>query len=103
MPEMRKYSDRRGYLIEAVNKKRKVVKLWSIKYLGGKCAVCGYDRCPVALDFHHIRGKKEFSVGDIGYSRSWKKLKQELDKCVLLCANCHREVEAGVTKVDVKE
>jgi len=103
MADTRRYRDRKKYLTEAVSKKRKVVKLWSIKYKGGRCIVCGYDKCPVALDFHHVRGKKEFSVGNIGYSRSWKKLRQELDKCVLLCANCHREVEAGVTIIPNSE
>jgi len=72
----------------------------AIDYKGGKCIVCGYNKCTWALEFHHIDPKeKEFSISDKGYTRSWDKVKIELDKCVLLCANCHREVEAGFTQL----
>ena len=48
----------------------------------------------------HINPKdKNFSIGSGGYTRSWKRVKEELDKCVLLCANCHREVEAGIAQL----
>jgi len=62
--------------------------------------ICGYDRCSGALDFHHIDPKeKEFGLSVKRLTRSWEKMKKELDKCVLICANCHREVHAGITQL----
>ena len=75
--EKRKYKDRREYLAIAVAKKRRRIKLESIAYKGGKCVICGYNKFYGAMDFHHIRGPKEFSVGNIGYSRSREKLLKE--------------------------
>lgn len=98
MPEKRTYADRRKYMIKAVAKRRRKIKLMAIEYKGGKCQICGYSKCPRALELHHINGEKEFGIGDKGYTRSWEKVKQELDKCVLVCANCHRELEAGITQ-----
>jgi 5-methylcytosine-specific restriction endonuclease McrA len=93
----RKYVDRRKYLIGAVQKRRKVVRLKAIAYKGGRCQLCGYDRCPEALEFHHlVDGEKDFGVSSRGYTRSWDRVKEEVDKCALLCANCHREVHAGI-------
>jgi hypothetical protein len=67
----------------------------AIEYKGGCCEICGYDRCIDALEFHHSNfSGKEFSISAKGYTRSWAKIKEELDKCSLLCANCHREVHA---------
>ncbi|OGI18574.1 MAG: hypothetical protein A3B68_02280 [Candidatus Melainabacteria bacterium RIFCSPHIGHO2_02_FULL_34_12] len=91
--ETRKYSDRRLYLIEAVRKRRKKIRLMAIEYKGGKCKLCGYNRCIEALEFHHTDpSKKDFSISSRGHSRSWKRVKEELDKCTMLCANCHREI-----------
>ena len=77
---------------DAVRRKRHSLKLKAIMYKGGKCLKCGYDKCPGALDFHHRdSSEKEFAIGHKGRIRSWDKMKPELDKCDLLCANCHRE------------
>ena len=95
--ESRKYVDRREYLIAAVQRRRKAIRLKAIAYKGGKCQQCGYDRCPEALEFHHRdSSEKEFGVSSSGNTRSWAKVKGEVDKCVLLCANCHREVHAEI-------
>ncbi|MFH1189904.1 MAG: hypothetical protein V1682_04370 [Candidatus Omnitrophota bacterium] len=93
--EKRKYSDRRQYLIRAVHARRKKVRQMAVEYKGGKCEICGYNRCIDALEFHHndISGKK-FGISEKGYTRSWKDVKDELDKCVMICANCHRELHA---------
>ena len=74
---------------------RRLTKQKAIEYKGGKCFICGYDKnCQGAYDFHHIKPEeKEFSIGSDGLTRSWDKVKKELDKCVILCANCHREIE----------
>lgn len=70
------------------------VKLASIKLLGGECSVCGYNKSPYALHFHHTDpDAKEFGIARNGNTRSWERVKKELSKCVLLCANCHAEVE----------
>ena len=100
MPDKRKYVDRREELIRAVAKRRRKIKTMAIAYKGGKCQVCGYSKYQGALDLHHLNPKeKSFSIGDKGYTRSWERVQAELDKCVLVCANCHRELEAGITQL----
>ena len=82
-----------------VSQRRRQVKAMGVEYLGNKCCKCGYDKCIAALEFHHIDPTtKEFSVGRNGHSRSWERTKKELDKCILLCANCHRELEYNEEK-----
>ena len=98
--DTRKYSDRREYIIRAVSRRRRKIKTLAIEYKGGKCQLCGYYKFPGALELHHIDPKqKAFAIGQYGHSRSWMRVKKELDKCVLLCANCHREVAAGIITV----
>lgn len=97
MPYKRTYADRREYLIQAVAKRRKKIRDMAIDFLGGKCMYCGYNRCSAALDFHHLdERKKKFGLSQDGLTRSWEKTKQELQKCILVCANCHREIHAGI-------
>lgn len=65
-----------------------------ILYKGKKCEICGYDKCEGALEFHHLNPlEKDFQIGDIDLSNNLNidDLKKEVDKCQLLCANCHRE------------
>ncbi len=96
--DKRRYADHRQYLIAAVHKRRKKIRKMALEYKGGKCERCGYDQCLEALEFHHISSsKKDFSVSSRGYTRSWKRVREELDKCSLLCANCHREIHAQVS------
>ena len=100
MKERRTYADRREYLIKAVAKRRRKIKELSIAYKGGKCQICGYKKYQGALDLHHTRPEdKKFGIGDNGYTRSWLKIRTELDKCILVCANCHREIEGGITQL----
>lgn len=87
-------------MIAAVAKRRKKVKRMAVEYKGGKCQLCSYNKCVEALDFHHKDpSTKKFGIGHKGYTRSWESIKAELDKCVIVCANCHREIEAGVSKI----
>ncbi len=96
MAEKRTYQQRREYLIKAVQRRREKVRQMAVEYKGGSCEVCGYNRCIEALEFHHLDPmKKDFGISAKGYSRSWEKVKAEIEKCVLLCANCHREFHAG--------
>ena len=67
-----------------------------IYVMGGKCAYCGYDKCSSALDIHHLDPKqKEFNISQ-NTNKAWNKIIIELPKTILLCANCHREVHAGL-------
>lgn len=67
------------------NWKRRIVKRY--KELFG-CSRCGYDSHGAALHFHHVRDKK-FTVGDRVNNNSFRTLLPEIDKCIILCANCH--------------
>ena len=73
---------------------RRSMKLQTIKLLGGKCSICGYNRCIDALEFHHENPKeKEFKLGS-GNTISWKEYKAEISKCILVCSNCHKEIHS---------
>jgi hypothetical protein len=71
-----------------------------VDYLGGKCNICGYDKYIGALDFHHVDpDEKEFSIS--GAKRLlFENLKDELDKCILVCSNCHREIHGKIINID---
>lgn len=70
---------------------RKRTKQRAIEYKGGKCQRCGYNKSVRALSFHHRDGKL-FGIG-ASTRQCWETIWQELDKCDLLCANCHAEAE----------
>ena len=72
--------------------RRKRLKAEAINLLGGKCKICGYNKCPDALDFHHPKNNKEGNIGTFLKNESREKLLKEAEKCILLCANCHREL-----------
>ena len=77
------------------HKRRLERKLWAVNYLGNVCNKCGKSYPHYVYDFHHIDPKnKEFSVSLLLYY-SIESIKKELDKCMLLCANCHREEHWG--------
>lgn len=87
---------------ERVQSRRKTLKAMAIAYKGGSCCICGYNRCIGALEFHHIDpSKKSFGLAARGFTRSWESIKQEIDKCILVCSNCHREIEAGFIQPEV--
>ncbi len=98
--DKRTYADRAEYLRKAVTRRRKELRRKAREYKGGKCMLCGYDRCPDALEFHHTDPtKKDFGLSVKGLTRSWEKIRTEIDKCVLVCANCHREIHAGIQQL----
>ena len=97
---MRTYADRAEYLKKAVAARRRKIRQMAIEYGGGKCAICGYKKSIWALVFHHRDpSQKDFGLSVRGITRSWEKTRAELDKCILLCANCHSEVHDGVTQL----
>jgi predicted HNH restriction endonuclease len=70
------------------------IKHQCIEYLGGKCSVCGYNKNDAALDFHHKDpSQKDFSISH-ARSTKFETLIPELDKCILVCSNCHREIHS---------
>lgn len=73
-----------------------------VEYKGGSCEICGYNRCLAALEFHHRDpAKKKFGLGSQNIKRLTAEILKELDKCDLLCANCH--AEEHVKKDDISE
>ncbi len=82
---------------ERVAARRRRVKAILVEEAGGACRLCGYDRHPAALAFHHRDPEtKAFGLARRGVTRSVAEARREAGKCVLLCSNCHAEVEAGV-------
>jgi len=83
---------------EAVIEWRKRTKIKLVEYKGGKCQLCDYSKSLNALHFHHLDpNEKDFSIS--GKSLSFDKLKSEVDKCILVCSNCHSEIHEGIIKV----
>ncbi|MDQ2950788.1 MAG: hypothetical protein M3R54_00835 [Chloroflexota bacterium] len=80
---------------------RRRTKLRAVRLHGATCYACDGGFPPPVFEFHHWDGKtKEFGVAARGVTRPWDDVVSELAKCVMLCANCHREVHAGVRELD---
>jgi 5-methylcytosine-specific restriction endonuclease McrA len=78
-----------------MNKKQEI-KRFAIEYMGGCCQVCGYNKCDAALHFHHLNpNEKDFNISS---EYDWDKVQLELEKCILLCSNCH--IEAHQSLID---
>lgn len=84
--------------------RRIAFKVKAIEYLGGKCSKCSYSRVLAVLEFHHINPiEKEFEIGTLLGTSRWDLLQKELDKCILLCSNCHAEEHNSLTITNFKE
>lgn len=82
---------------EAVSRRRRKIKEELLKHFGGKCTICGYDRCNRALSFHHLDpNEKDFGIAARGLTRSLENAIAEAKKCVLVCMNCHAEIHTGL-------
>lgn len=76
---------------------RKRMKKKCAEYKGGSCIRCGYNKCMSSLVFHHKDPtQKDFGISANGMLRAWNKVKEELDKCILLCQNCHCEIHEEI-------
>jgi 5-methylcytosine-specific restriction endonuclease McrA len=85
---------------EAVARRRRKVKRVLVEEAGGRCALCGYDRYHGAMQFHHVRrAEKAFMLSKKGSTISLERARAEASKCVLLCSNCHAEVEGGIASL----
>jgi transposase-like protein len=89
--------------VDQVADKRRRIKRQLVLEAGGRCELCGYDRCDAALQFHHVdRDTKRFAISGEGVTRALSKAREEAAKCVLLCANCHAEVEGGLAQLPLR-
>lgn len=86
--------------------RRLAIKTMLVNYAGGKCQCCGYNKLVGALEFHHIdESSKDFAMSDAQHI-AIELIREELDKCVLVCSNCHREIHKSVTicpKINTEE
>lgn len=101
-PRIRKYNEQaRAQWSKATNKRRRNLKSKAVALLGGRCKICDYNKYDGALEFHHIDpSQKLFGLTAANLARlPWSEIELELAKCVLLCSNCHKEVEAGIIKI----
>jgi DNA-binding CsgD family transcriptional regulator len=84
---------------ERVSEWRRRLKQRLVQEAGGACAICGYNKCVAALHFHHLNpSTKRFALSRQGVTRSFAEAQEEARKCLLLCSNCHAEVESGMTE-----
>jgi hypothetical protein len=81
---------------EAVTRRKQKLKRILVEEAGGHCTVCGYQRCVVNLGFHHVDPSKKSFPMSMNIGRSIAAFREEAKKCVLVCANCHGEIEAKV-------
>ena len=86
---------------ELLKQRRYRVKEELVNYKGGKCCICGYNKYIGALEFHHLDSSiKDFGIAQNSSYRNIDALKKEVDKCILVCANCHREIHAGLINLN---
>lgn len=89
-------------MVQAVVRRRRVLKQRLVAEAGGCCVVCGYDGYVGALQFHHLNpADKRYGISSRGLTLAFDRLREDARKCVLLCANCHAEVEGGARKLDL--
>ena len=81
---------------EAVTRRLQRIKRELVDEAGGCCSVCGYDECIINLHFHHVDPKKKSFPMTVAMGKSIATFRKEAKKCVLTCANCHGEIEAGI-------
>ncbi len=86
---------------ESLKSFRKKNKKRAVEYKGGRCLVCSYNKCITALEFHHLDPmQKDFTISK-NCNKAWHKIEKELEKCILVCANCHREIHDGLIVIDM--
>jgi hypothetical protein len=87
---------------EAVTRRLQKVKRILVEEAGGQCVVCGYDRCMFSLHFHHLDPSTKSFRMSMSSGKSLAAYRDEAGKCVLVCANCHGEIEAGLVEVPLR-
>ena len=85
---------------DKISKDRKEKNQWFSKYkLDKGCQICGYNKCVASLEFHHPDPNKKDIIGGIA-NYSLKRIKKEIEECILLCANCHKELHYKENKIN---
>lgn len=85
---------------------RTKARIWATEYAGGKCQSCNYNKYIGNLVFHHLHDKTETLSRLINGTASWERIMSEIDKCVLVCHNCHGEIHAELLEcptIDLKQ
>ncbi len=78
---------------------KRFIRRVKLRY-GCQIVGCGYKKFEGALDFHHLDSvEKDSAIGHLAKDASMKVLKDEMRKCIIVCANCHREIHGGVTEI----
>jgi len=92
LKQRKKYREKN---IDKINKEREEKGKWFSEYkLNKGCQICGYNKCVSVLEFHHLDPNKKDINGSMG-AYSLKRIKKEIENCILLCANCHKELHAN--------
>lgn len=81
---------------EAVTRRHRKLRAILVAEAGGRCAICGYDRCIMNLHFHHVDPSQKSLNMTVARGKSLEAYRVEAKKCVLVCANCHGEIETGL-------
>lgn len=79
-----------------MTRRKQAIKRMLVEEAGGRCAVCGYDRCIINLHSHHVDPRQKKFAMTMAIGKSIATFRAEAEKCVLVCANCHGEIEAGL-------
>ena len=99
-PDYQKSHQNRSKIFKKTNRFAKKEEIRN--KFGGKCQICSYSKCQSVLSFHHLPGtNKKFTISDaiVRKRKSDQELVEELKKCILVCANCHGEIHAGITEI----
>lgn len=99
--ECKKIYDAHHYKTSGRKKKEKIERARRSSIINTLKRIKGCYNCdenePCCLDFHHLKNKK-FNVS-ASFTRDWKKVKDEIRKCVVICSNCHRKLHAGLITI----
>jgi len=88
-----------GYNYRHVKDIRRRNKEKAVALKGGKCVKCGYNKSIRALEFHHTDAtEKEFNPSG-NMNMAWHKIEKEIEKCILVCSNCHREIHEQLDRI----
>jgi hypothetical protein len=90
-------------LSQSVMESQRRKKIFAVEQFGGECQLCGYKKCINALEFHHLdKSQKEEEPHYVIMRWSWEKAIKELEKCILVCSNCHQEIHYKYIDIDLK-